>query len=194
MEWNGKVLGTKDEQCICSRIYLFTSISKGVLRVLFAIAVKNLDQFLLKFGFSRYLCFGLISAVSISSITCECVWPSHTFTTKFGINVTFVTKTKLYIYNILNDGDRVVGHVRSEYLFLAVAVQLARQGLHTAAVRVVDGVAGGHVTVVPLRDQPARRLAEAAQRAAAVRSQLLIPATRQTQALKCGKPLLSRVE
>lgn len=77
------------------------------------------------------------------------------------------------------------------YLFLAVAVQLARQGLHAAAVRVVDVVAAaaaGHVTVVPLRrDQPARRLAEAAQRAAPVRRQLLVPATRRTQTFgQCG--------
>lgn len=76
------------------------------------------------------------------------------------------------------------------YLFLAVAVKLARQGLHAAAVRVVDVVAAaaGHVTVVPLRgDQPARRLAEAAQRAAPVRRQLLIPATRRTQTFgQCG--------
>lgn len=60
-------------------------------------------------------------------------------------------------------------------------MQLARQGLDAAAVRIVHGVtAAGHVTVVSLRDQPARRLAEAAQRAAAVRRQLLIPATRRS--------------
>lgn len=61
-------------------------------------------------------------------------------------------------------------------------MQLARQGLDAAAVRIVHGVAAaGHVAVVSLRDQPARRLAEAAQRAAAVRRQLLIPATRRRQ-------------